>query len=137
MSYTTMGHKAAADYVEDLWDSGRRSYDMLSSEELNKLTGLFMQESDISGQGEFLYDTPIVPVLLKKLVDALTKPSLINDLTLLSSLKAGATLHAKNIIDELFEEQQEKYETQLLRNLAGSMSLTEFIYAPVATRQTY
>ena len=31
----------------------------------------------------------------------------------------------------------EKYETQLLRNLAASRSLTEFLYAPVATRQMY
>src|SRR3972149_5210183 len=103
MSYATIGHKAAADYVDDLWCHGKRSYDELSSDELNKLTGLFMQDSTISGQGEFLYDTPVVPVLLKKLIDTLTKPSLINDISLLSSLKSGAAIYAKSFIDELFE----------------------------------
>jgi hypothetical protein len=128
MSYTTMGHKAAQEYVDHLWSHGKKKYDSLNGEELNKLTGLFMQECDSSGKGEFVYNTPVVRVMLQKLVDALTKPSFMNDLTLLSSLKSGATLHAKNIIDELFEERQEQHEAQLLRNLAGARSIAEMVY---------
>lgn len=110
-------HKAAQDYVNTLWCHGKHSYDELNSEELNKLTGLFMQESDLSGQNEFISDTPIVPVLLKKLIDALTKPSLINDISLLSSLKSGAAIHAKSFIDELFEAERERVEQQQLDDI--------------------
>ena len=96
-------------YVEELYDMGRRSLDDLHDEEKSVLTGLIIRSKNRFDQWDFINETNYDDLPLD-LASMLHNKYLWNTESIIDRLKYFAIEHASDEINQLFESHHEKYQ---------------------------